>query len=283
VRHSGFLQFDIDLGDNLNVGNYPELKQLICQSPNVAYCGLSVSGTGVWGLIPIAHPDKHGQHFDFIKAWFGKSNIKIDDKPRNVASLRGYSYDPDSYFNHNATPLTRFVEDKPANRNAPIGDHRPTGDYDSDCFAWCVSVKDENLFVQGNRNGWLTRLVLMCNDFGVSRGFVESECTRRYAQAGFTEKEVLATIRSVYANHAAKHGTERYNQAGAKVLPLAVQKPAIRPTPSVAIEAFESEKFTQTEPAQTQNETDGWQPLGWGNLQWRELAKPYPMPETQTA
>lgn len=105
VRHSGLLQFDIDLKENGHIGNYVELKAQLCKIRNVAYCGLSASGLGFWGLIPIARPDQHGAHFDALATAFRRLGIVLDGKPRNVVSLRGYSFDPDGYFNHQATPF----------------------------------------------------------------------------------------------------------------------------------------------------------------------------------
>lgn len=228
VKHSGLIQFDIDIGDNTHLRNYGELKTLICQSPNVAYCGLSVSGTGLWGLVPVACPDKHSQHFDFLKHYFSTRGVMLDTKPRNVASLRGYSFDGAAYFNHAAVPLKRYLEEKHTEKRiAAIGSRELTGSHDDDCFNWCVSVKDESLFAPGNRNGWLTKLVNMLNDFGVSRPHVESECAARYAEAGFTEKEIMATIRSIYGNKTARHGCERYQpKAETEIVSFGTAKPA---------------------------------------------------------
>lgn len=108
LHHSGFIQFDIDFKDNQHITNYAGLKQQIIHIQNVAYCGLSASGTGYWGLIPIAYPDKHRYHFKAIQQAFNRLRIKIDEAPKNVASLRGYSYDNEAYFNHTATPLQRY-------------------------------------------------------------------------------------------------------------------------------------------------------------------------------
>ncbi|GAB4035250.1 BT4734/BF3469 family protein [Spirosoma gilvum] len=98
IQHSGLLQFDIDQKENRHIRNYAALKGQIARLPFVAYCGLSVSGTGYWGIVPIAYPERHGQHFDALKRVFAHYGIILDEKPRNVASLRGYSYDPDGYF-----------------------------------------------------------------------------------------------------------------------------------------------------------------------------------------
>lgn len=116
VRHSGLLQFDIDLKENRHLGNYADLKDHLRNLPSVAYCGLSASGLGFWGLVPIARPEQHGAHFDALKAAFaglGRKGIVLDGKPRNVASLRGYSFDPDGYFNHQARPFTALHQPAP--------------------------------------------------------------------------------------------------------------------------------------------------------------------------
>lgn len=117
VKHSGFLQFDIDFKANLNITNYNKLKEQICNIKNVAYCGLSVSGTGYWGLIPIAYPDKHKLHFSSLYKAFKSLGIVLDAAPASVASLRGYSYDSEAYFNHHATIFDRY--DKPAPKLNP--------------------------------------------------------------------------------------------------------------------------------------------------------------------
>ena len=102
VKHTGFIQFDIDANGNESVGNFKELKAQLSKIKNVAYCGLSVSGTGFWGLIPIAYPEKHNQHHKSIEEAFRAFGITIDPAPKSVASLRGYSFDADAYFNHKA-------------------------------------------------------------------------------------------------------------------------------------------------------------------------------------
>ena len=108
ISHSGFIQFDVDFKENAHITNYQELKSEISKIINVAYCGLSVSGTGYWGLIPIAYTEKHSQHFDFIQNAFKEMGINIDRKPRNLAALRGYSFDPEGYFSHSAKKLELY-------------------------------------------------------------------------------------------------------------------------------------------------------------------------------
>jgi len=108
VQHSGFMQFDVDRKDNPQVYDYFQLRAHVARIKNVAYCGLSASGQGLWGLVRIAFPEKHAQHWQYMKTVFDRYNIKIDEAPKNIASLRGYSYDCDAYFNHEATLLTQY-------------------------------------------------------------------------------------------------------------------------------------------------------------------------------
>ena len=119
IRHSGFIQIDIDQKGNEGIGNYNDLKKEICKISNIAYCGLSVSGKGYWVLIPIEQPDKHYLYWKFIENWFKDKGIIIDKAPKSVSSLRGYAYDPDGYFNHAAKPLTRFYVE-PVKHKKPL-------------------------------------------------------------------------------------------------------------------------------------------------------------------
>ena len=105
VKHSGFIQIDIDrMKSNLEISNWDDLKDELSKLPQIAYFGMSASGQGYWGLIPIPpDPDNHKGYFEtlfdiFLNRW----GIELDDKPKNIASLRGYSYDLTAYFNHEA-------------------------------------------------------------------------------------------------------------------------------------------------------------------------------------
>lgn len=113
VQHSGLIQFDIDAKENPLYQDWRELMKIISGSPNVAYCGLSVSGRGLWGLIPIAFPDRHKQHFEHLRRYFLSEGITIDKAPSSILSLRGISYDTDAYFNCNAEPVVKYFEAPP--------------------------------------------------------------------------------------------------------------------------------------------------------------------------
>jgi hypothetical protein len=112
ILHSGLLAFDIDFKGNEHINNYFDLKTQLSNVKNIAYCGLSVSGNGFWGLIPIKWPDKHESHFKGVEMAFKEMGIKIDPACKDVCRLRFYSFDPEGYFNHSAKVFTGLYEPK---------------------------------------------------------------------------------------------------------------------------------------------------------------------------
>jgi hypothetical protein len=109
IKHSGLLQFDVDRKDNLHLTDLDAAKSQISALENVAYCGLSVSGEGLWGLVPIALPNKHGEHFDSLEKLFRMElDISIDISCRDVCRLRICSIDNNPYINVGATIFSDF-------------------------------------------------------------------------------------------------------------------------------------------------------------------------------
>lgn len=106
VKHTGLMQFDIDHID----GKVTEYFDFIKQIPYVAYLGLSASGNGLWGLIKIAHPEKHAQHFDALVKAFADTGIKLDTAPRAVNSARYLAYDRNHYINSDALVWDKVIE-----------------------------------------------------------------------------------------------------------------------------------------------------------------------------
>jgi hypothetical protein len=109
-EHSGFICIDIDGQDNPEVHDFDHLRDQVKNIVNVAYCGLSASGQGVFCLIPIKCTDKHKQHFEALKRCFEHFGIIIDKGCGDVSRLRGYSYDPKAYFNMNAITYSQLKE-----------------------------------------------------------------------------------------------------------------------------------------------------------------------------
>jgi hypothetical protein len=114
IRHSGLICLDVDQKDNEDIPNYSALKDEFSKIANVAYAGLSVSGAGFFVLIPIAFPEQHTAQFNALRNLFEDRYEITVDSTGDVSRLRGYSYDPDAYFNHQATPFKGMCTPPPS-------------------------------------------------------------------------------------------------------------------------------------------------------------------------
>ncbi|MBF2707443.1 BT4734/BF3469 family protein [Flavobacterium soyangense] len=110
VKHSGFICIDIDSGDNPGVTDFANLRDQLKNILNIAYVSLSVSGNGVFCLIPLMFADKHKEHFEALKICFEKIGIIIDTACGDVTRLRGYSYDANAYFNPDAKVFNQYID-----------------------------------------------------------------------------------------------------------------------------------------------------------------------------
>lgn len=126
VERNGVIAVDIDAQDNPALYDWEAVKKAISVSPYIAYAGLSVSGLGVFVLIPIKDAEKHKEHFDSIVDDFANTTfnimqyqdieptviygIKLDQAPSNIASKRFVSYDPNPYINTHAQVYVKTKE-----------------------------------------------------------------------------------------------------------------------------------------------------------------------------
>lgn len=135
IEHSNLLAFDVD-----NIEDMAQTFDLLKSIPYVVYCAKSVRGKGYWGIFWISNPKMHKEHFDAMDTFFKSRNINIDKAPSSVASLRGYSYDDQAYFNFNAQQFvlvkysrelskkTGLVQPKLTHSGNPFIDFNQNGD-----------------------------------------------------------------------------------------------------------------------------------------------------------
>lgn len=96
---TGWMQFDVDAKDNLHLGDASHLRNEISKIVFVAFCAVSTSGNGVWGLVHVKHPDRYREHFEQLKIDFASVGITLDpSKGGNPTDPRFYTYDPDAYI-----------------------------------------------------------------------------------------------------------------------------------------------------------------------------------------
>lgn len=203
IKHSGLIQFDIDNKDNAGrIDNFLNLKEQISKIRNVAYCGLSASGLGFWGLIPIAYPERHKQHFVFIEQLFASFNIIIDDSCSDTSRLRIMSYDPLSYFNHDAEVLTSFAEQKPQDYDV-ILEKSKDSDHEQRMFEAYINIISNNrIDITGNYNDWFNIGCSLANTFGISglRYFHAISRFHRTYNSADTDRQFAACLSGNYSH-----------------------------------------------------------------------------------
>jgi hypothetical protein len=111
IEHSGFICVDIDGKDNPQITDFTALARQMYELKTTAYAGLSVSGRGVFVLMPLFNVKKHREHFRALQVYFADMGIIIDSSCINVSRLRFVSYNEGFEFRQ-AKPFTKMIENK---------------------------------------------------------------------------------------------------------------------------------------------------------------------------
>lgn len=122
IKHSGYMCIDIDEDDNPHINDWQNVITQLGKLPEIAFAGLSVSGRGVFLIIPIKYPDRHKEHFNAFQRSFKKRGLIIDCKCGNLSRLRFYSYNKDYYLNKEAVPYKGLYKPEPINQKQPVRD-----------------------------------------------------------------------------------------------------------------------------------------------------------------
>lgn len=109
IGYNSLICIDIDKQDNTR--SIADIYKDICKLKYVAYAGKSVSGKGIFCIIPISSDkDKFKQHFLALKEEFEQMGIVVDKNCSNINRLRYYSYDDNKYINPNANLYSKTKE-----------------------------------------------------------------------------------------------------------------------------------------------------------------------------
>jgi len=113
TQYSGLIAVDIDkIGENME-----KIKRKLMALPYVAYVGLSISGKGLFCIIPLTeNVDNFLYHFLAIKEEFQGYGIEIDESCKDITRFRFYSIDDNAYFNHEATDLHKCKDSRKENK-----------------------------------------------------------------------------------------------------------------------------------------------------------------------
>lgn len=103
-QHTGWLAIDIDLDDNQQISNFDNVRNLAQFRPEIALLMRSCSGTGYFGLIRLAYPERHKEQFKALLKEYAAFGIMLDKQCGNIGRVRFASWDDKEhiYINENA-------------------------------------------------------------------------------------------------------------------------------------------------------------------------------------
>ena len=169
IQHSGYLAFDID---GLTHQTAQILRDSLLKIPFIYFASLSVSGQGVWGLVPIiaTNAAEHLQRFEALESDFSFNGIKLDAGCKDLTRFRFYSHDPDAKINPNATIYTRLKRTKPKPRPSTTPtNYKPTKSVLEQAMAYCE--KRGKTFKKGDMHD---SILVLCG-FLIKKGISEQE------------------------------------------------------------------------------------------------------------
>lgn len=139
LEHSGFICIDLDAKDQVVQFDIEEIKK----DPFVYAAHKSVSGFGYAVFFKII-PEKHKESYLGLEEHFLKNyKLIVDPAPKNVASLRFVSYDPDLFINEKAKIFKQYPK-KNAHKEQ-YKHHFPTSQNDFDDIVREITNKQINL------------------------------------------------------------------------------------------------------------------------------------------
>lgn len=127
-EYNGIVCLDFDAKENPNTPAQ-RMKDILSSIAEVSYAGLSVSGTGVFALIPTDNTDPalHSSVTELIGRLMERAGLIYDRACKDVCRLRFVSFDPDPVERVNPIifPATRLLQAQKKEAQAPVTPIRP--------------------------------------------------------------------------------------------------------------------------------------------------------------
>ena len=105
-QHTGWLAIDIDLADNMQMSNFDNVRMICRFRPEIGLLMRSCSGSGYFGLVRLAYPERHKEQFKALIKDYAAIGITLDKACSNIGRVRFASWDDPEhiYINENVVP-----------------------------------------------------------------------------------------------------------------------------------------------------------------------------------
>lgn len=169
IKHSGYICIDLDFQDNPSIKNWDRLKHSLSNIPGYCFGGLSASGQGMFMIIQIENPDEHMRHFHAIAETLRKRGLIVDKQCKDIARLRGASYDDAPYLNEEAGIFTCTLE---PTVYAPKMEVNPDNDVEYWVNKLIAEIETQGVNMAEYYDDWFALGQSIANEFGESgRGY----------------------------------------------------------------------------------------------------------------
>lgn len=213
IQHSNYFCIDLDhVGDTEALN---EIKEKVLGGYTPALMFVSPSGDGLKIVYQIdTEQGTHLQYFKAFQSYFRTEfNTEIDEKCKDVSRACFLPYDPECFYSDTPDTLNRDflntyqAEPEEWDGNVPRASRGPVEPLKdkyliiAHCTKW---AKQRYPFEEGNRNKYISELCGLYNRAGLDEADALTDLLG-YAEAGFEEAEIKATVKSIYSN-TALHG-----------------------------------------------------------------------------
>ena len=191
-QHSGLICVDIDAKDNPDILDWETLKQDLSVLPQIAYCALSVSGKGLFLVIPLRYPEKHLQQFRQLQIDFRKMGIMIDSACSDITRLRCLSYDEHPIINENATLYEGVYVEKPKHKSFPTCFIYEGENTSAEVAVCCRKIQQCGIDITASYDDWL-KVGCALATLGESGRSLFHICSRQNAKYNATKTDKMFT------------------------------------------------------------------------------------------
>lgn len=191
-QHSGLICVDIDAKDNPDILDWETLKQDLSVLPQIAYCALSVSGKGLFLVIPLRYPEKHLQQFRQLQIDFRKMGIMIDSACSDITRLRCLSYDEHPIINENATLYEGVYVEKPKHKSFPTCFIYEGENTSAEVAVCCRKIQQCGIDITASYDDWL-KVGCALATLGESGRSLFHICSRQNAKYNIAKTDKMFT------------------------------------------------------------------------------------------
>lgn len=184
IRHSGFICLDFDDVKDMDLA-WEQLQSCLY----VAFLNKSVSGKGLFAIVPIKYPEQHKKHFNSLKSYMLDTyGLRIDKSCSDVSRLRGYSL-PDSYYiNPSATEYEKIKDD--VVMPIPCSPVLARGDKDHERLQMLLdTISRTGVDITQDRGDWIKIGLALAGEYGeIGRGYFH-QISRNYSKYKYSQTD----------------------------------------------------------------------------------------------